>query len=544
MFTKIKTFSAALFCISFLTLNAQTPKWEVGGFLGLSQYQGDINDSGSFDELNGGFGILARRHLSNNFALRGNLLFGKMSGKDANVTRNASRGFTFSSPMSEISIVGEYDILGHKRYSEGKFKKAFSPYIFGGIGLLMGVSPTNNYNEVANVRQIALINQDKAQAASGSFLAVPLGLGVKIDLSEKWGLNLEVGKRYTFNDNIDRISKSANPNESDTYIYGGAILSYRFGISGAPKVSMPKATLPNVVIEDNKAKMEAAAREKAQAEALARAEAARAAKDTDGDGVVDGIDKCPTIPGSALNNGCPLVDSDGDGVADINDKCPNLKGSASNNGCPLVDTDGDGVADADDKCPNTAGSASNNGCPIVDTDGDGVADANDRCPTIAGSPANNGCPLDSDGDGVADANDRCPNEAGSPSNGGCPSVTSSTSTEVTSVMTEAMQGVQFETSSSQLKTVSYAILNKVASIMLNNPSLNLTISGHTDNVGNEANNQKLSTARAITCMKFLQNKGVSASRMTAQGYGSQQPIDDNSTKQGRDRNRRVEFKAQ
>jgi OmpA-OmpF porin, OOP family len=513
MFTKIKTISAALFCISFLTLNAQMPKWEVGGFLGLSQYQGDINDSGSFDELNGGYGILARRHLSSNFALRGNLLFGKMSGKDANVARNASRGFTFSSPMSEISIVGEYDILGHKRYNEGKFTKAFSPYVFGGIGLLMGVSPTNSYNEVANARQIALINQDKAQAASGSFLAVPLGLGVKIDLSEKWGLNLEVGKRYTFNDNIDRISKSANPDKSDTYIYGGAILSYRFGTPDAPKVKMPRATLP--VVDDSKEKMAAAAREKAQAEALAKAEAARAAKDTDGDGVADGVDKCPTIPGSALNNGCPLVDSDGDGVADINDKCPTIKGSASNNGCPLVDSDGDGVADADDKCPN-----------------------------IAGSPANNGCPLDSDGDGVADTNDRCPNEAGSPSNGGCPSSTTTTSTEVTSVMTEAMEGVQFETSSSQLKTVSYAILNKVASIMLNNPNLNLTISGHTDNVGNEANNQKLSTARANMCMKFLQNKGVAARRMTAQGYGSQQPIDDNSTKQGRDRNRRVEFTAQ
>ena len=514
MFTKIKTVCAALFIISSLTLNAQTPKWEVGGFLGLSQYQGDINDSGSFDELNGGYGILARRHLSNNFALRGNLLFGKLSGKDANLARNASRGFTFSSPMSEISIVAEYDILGHKRYSEGKFKKTFSPYVFGGIGLLMGLSPTNNYNEVTNVRQIALINQDKAQAASSNFLAVPLGLGVKIDLSEKWGLNLEVGKRFTFDDNIDRISKSGNPNKSDTYIYGGAILSYRFGISDATNVTKPKVSTPNVVIDDSKAKLEVAAREKAQAEALARAEADRMKKDTDGDGVLDMNDKCPTTPGSV-----------------------------SNNGCPLVDTDGDGVADVSDKCPTVAGLASNNGCPIVDTDGDGVADVNDKCPNIAGSPSNNGCPLDSDGDGVADANDRCPNEVGSPSNGGCPSSTS-TSTEVTTVMTEAMQGVQFETSSSQLKSVSYAILNKVASIMLNNPNLNLTISGHTDNVGNEANNQKLSTSRANMCMKFLQNKGVAARRMTAAGYGSQQPIDDNSTKQGRDRNRRVEFTAQ
>jgi OmpA-OmpF porin, OOP family len=526
MFTKINTIITALFLLSFLTINAQVPKWEVGGFIGLSQYQGDINDSGSFDELNGGYGILARRHLSENFALRGNLLFGKMSGKDANVARNASRGFTFSSPMSEISIVGEYDILGHKRYNEdGTFKKTFSPYVFGGIGLLMGLSQTNTYNETANNKYpslIALINQDKAQAASNSAIAIPLGLGVKIDLSEKWGLNLEVGKRYTFNDNIDRISKSANPDKSDTYIYGGAILSYRFGMPDAPKVTMPKAKLPNVVIDDNKAKMETAAREKAQAEALAKAQADRK-KDTDGDGVADIDDKCPNVPGLALNSGCPIVDSDGDGVADGSDKCPTLAGPVSNNGCPLVDTDGDGVADINDKCPN-----------------------------IAGVPSNNGCPLDSDGDGVADANDRCPNEVGLASNSGCPvstssttsSSTTSTSSEVTSVMTEAMQGVQFETGSSQLKTVSYTILNKVASIMLNNPSLNLSISGHTDNVGNEANNQKLSTARAITCMKFLQNKGVSASRMTAQGYGSQQPIDDNSTKQGRDRNRRVEFTAQ
>jgi OmpA-OmpF porin, OOP family len=346
---------------------------------------------------------------------------------------------------------------------------------------------------------------------------------VKIDLSEKWGLNLEVGKRYTFSDNVDRISKSANPDKSDTYIYGGAILSYRFGIPDAPKVSMPKAKLPNVVIDDNKAKMETAAREKAQAEALAKAQADRK-KDTDGDGVADIDDKCPNVPGLALNSGCPIVDSDGDGVADGSDKCPTLAGPVSNNGCPLVDTDGDGVADINDKCPN-----------------------------IAGVPSNNGCPLDSDGDGVADANDRCPNEVGPASNSGCPVSNASTTTtssssvvtqEVTNVMTEAMEGVQFETSSSQLKTVSYAILNKVASIMLNNPNLNLNISGHTDNVGNEANNQKLSTARAITCMKFLQNKGVAASRMTAQGYGSQQPIDDNSTKQGRDRNRRVEFTAQ
>jgi outer membrane protein OmpA-like peptidoglycan-associated protein len=475
MFSKIKTISTALFCIAFLTLNAQMPKWEVGGFLGVSQYQGDISDMGSFDELNGGFGLLVRRHISSNFALRGNLMFGKMSGKDANITRNASRGFTFSSPMTEISVVGEYDIFGHKRYADNKFLKKFSPYVFGGIGLLTGVKPENDYKLGTNARILSLINQDKAVAAQSSFIAVPLGAGIKIDLNEQWNLNLEIGKRYTFSDNVDRISKSGNPDKSDTYLYGGAILGYRFGAS-TPKVAKPRVTTPPVIIDDSKVKAEAAAREAAARELAAKELAAK-------------------------ELAARQLAAREKAAADAAAEAARMK---------------------------------------QDTDGDGVADANDKCPTIAGSAANNGCPLDSDGDGVADVNDKCPNQAGVASNNGCPEVTQ----EVKNVMVEAMEGVQFETGSSKLTAVSYTILNKVVSVMQNNPSLTLAVSGHTDNVGNESNNQKLSASRAAMCMKYLQSKGVAANRMTSAGYGSTQPIDENTTKKGRDRNRRVEFTAQ
>jgi outer membrane protein OmpA-like peptidoglycan-associated protein len=60
------------------------------------------------------------------------------------------------------------------------------------------------------------------------------------------------------------------------------------------------------------------------------------------------------------------------------------------NGCP--DTDGDGVTDKSDKCPTVAGPAENGGCPWPDTDGDGVLDKDDRCPDVKGTVANNGCP--------------------------------------------------------------------------------------------------------------------------------------------------------
>lgn len=153
-----------------------------------------------------------------------------------------------------------------------------------------------------------------------------------------------------------------------------------------------------------------------------------------------------------------------------------------------------------------------------DTDGDGVPDVSDKCPTVKGTVANNGCPEE-----VRQA----------------PVVT----VETQKVLTEALEGVQFETGSAILKPVSYAILDKVASVMKNNGGYNLAIGGHTDATGNEAANQKLSEKRAQACLSYLVTKGIAASRMNATGYGSTQPIMDNKTPEGRAKNRRVEFRV-
>jgi Ca-activated chloride channel family protein len=67
-------------------------------------------------------------------------------------------------------------------------------------------------------------------------------------------------------------------------------------------------------------------------------------------------------------------------------------GPVENNGCPFPDTDGDGIIDKDDACPTVAGPAENNGCPWPDTDGDGILDKDDACPTVPGLPEYNGCP--------------------------------------------------------------------------------------------------------------------------------------------------------
>ena len=74
------------------------------------------------------------------------------------------------------------------------------------------------------------------------------------------------------------------------------------------------------------------------------------------------------------------------------------------------------------------------------------------------------------------------------------------------------------------------------------PEIRVEVAGHTDSVGNDGYNLKLSSQRADSVRAYLEGKGVAASRMTAKGYGEKNPIADNATEGGRDKNRRVELK--
>ena len=233
--------------------------------------------------------------------------------------------------------------------------------------------------------------------------------------------------------------------------------------------------------------------------------------DTDGDGITDDLDKCPTQAGTAKYNGCPVPDTDGDGINDELDKCPNEAGTAKYNGCPVPDTDGDGINDELDKCPNEAGPASNNGCPISDRDKDGVNDDEDKCPDVPGVASRQGCPE-------------------------IPS-------DVTKMLGSAAQNITFNTGSSKLLVKSTASLNNIVKILNDNPTLRLKIEGHTDNAGNDDTNMKLSADRAESVKAYFVSKGISADRLEVEGFGETMPIGDNKTTAGRTKNNRVDIKV-
>ncbi len=253
--------------------------------------------------------------------------------------------------------------------------------------------------------------------------------------------------------------------------------------------------------------------------------------DSDGDGIADANDRCPTAVGTAANGGCP--DSDGDGIVDLDDACPTESGVAALRGCP--DSDGDGIANNSDLCPNEPGTAAMRGCP--DRDNDGVADKDDLCPDQRGAAALRGCP-DRDNDGVADKDDQCPDTAGPLSNRGCPEITQEEQARLESIT----KNVQFNTGKATLLAASTSVLDEVAALMKKYPAYSLSIEGHTDSSGDDVANMRLSESRAKTCNDYLVGKGIDPRRISHKGFGETKPVADNKTEAGRKQNRRVEFK--
>ncbi len=353
-------------------------------------------------------------------------------------------------------------------------------------------------------------------------IQVPVGAGLRYDVASNAYLNWQSEYRLSLADNRNNL------------VHGIGFV-YMLGKKMKEAVPMVKEELPIVEADTDGDgiidKLDLCPSNKGLVEL-------NGCPDKDGDGVADYQDRCPEVSGKAEFGGCP--DTDGDGVSDNEDECPNVAGTKANKGCPvkqemMKDGDGDGVSDDDDKCPTEKGSKATGGCP--DADGDGIIDRDDKCPTKAGLRVYNGCP-DTDGDGIDDSRDKCPNTSGTVANDGCPEIKK----EDKKTLDIAMQAVQFQTGSAILKTESYDVLGQIAGILKRYPDFNMAINGHTDNVGSAGPNQMLSEKRAKACYLYLISiGGVEATRISYVGFGESRPISTNDSERGRSLNRRVEF---
>jgi len=247
--------------------------------------------------------------------------------------------------------------------------------------------------------------------------------------------------------------------------------------------------------------------------------------DRDGDGVVDGRDKCPTEPetynGRSDEDGCPdNSDTDGDKIDDSLDACvidaEDLDEFEDFDGCPELDNDLDEVPDAKDACPNEPedpdGYEDQDGCAELDNDQDQVPDVTDACPNTPGQNAVE--PL------------------------GCPS---NPLVVVTDCEVKIKEQIHFANNKDIIKPESYPILNAVQDVLEKNPAIQIEVQGHTDDKGSSSYNLDLSNRRAHSVRKYMVAHGISPDRLTARGYGEDVPLVANDSDPNRSLNRRVQF---
>ena len=283
-----------------------------------------------------------------------------------------------------------------------------------------------------------------------------------------------------------------------------------------------------------------------------------AAEDSDGDGIPEDKDACPTQPedkdGFQDEDGCPDPDNDGDGIPDVDDKCPNVKedkdGFQDDDGCPDLDNDGDGIPDAADKCPLKAedrdGFQDEDGCPDLDNDGDGIPDKTDKCPNVKEDKDNfqdgDGCPEpDNDGDGIPDTADKCPNKAETPNSfqdkDGCPDEMPK---DILALFSGPAKGVTFKRG--KLAKTAAPTFDKLLELMLEHDDVKIEVHVHADGRGDADKHMAESKARGALITGYFNDAGIDPSRLIIVPHGNSQPLSAGKSRKAKEANNRVELK--
>jgi outer membrane protein OmpA-like peptidoglycan-associated protein len=469
-------------------------KWNIGFYGGITQYNGDkgMNFYSTDQPATYAFASVSiSRYLSKHFDASVFFTRGEIGNAEARTswTKPSDEPNHFLVRINTFNMLFRYNILAPKW--------AVRPYLYLGAGGIMHEA-------------IHSLDKERYDYALPSF-----GGGLNFRLSPVVSFQIEESFMYTTADNIDGDVNEAN----DGYLFHKVGLTFNLG---------KQKDTDGDGIADKKDKC-------ANTPQGVSVDAVGCPLDRDNDGIADYLDACADVSGVAALKGCP--DKDMDGITDKEDRCPDVFGPTEFKGCP--DTDKDGVIDIEDKCAGTKEGykVDATGCTL-DNDKDGLVNEDDLCPELAGTLAFKGCP-DTDGDGVSDKDDRCPTVKGTLENKGCPEIPKVDIQKITLIAGK----IYFETGSAKLKLISNSSLDDLSVILKRNEAVNLTIEGHTDNVGDDNYNMTLSQQRTESVREYLITKGIAAERLTAIGYGETKPVADNANAKGKAKNRRVELKT-
>ncbi|TAF78766.1 MAG: hypothetical protein EAZ50_13115 [Runella slithyformis] len=204
---------------------------ELGGFVGVAGYLGDLNKSDWLSkEPRPAYGAFVRYNLTPRLSGSLSLLHGRLSGRDSHYADRASRNFSTTTPINELTAQVEFNLwpLTDPR-NPRNFSPAFTPYLFVGAGVAT-TKPAPDFENVivAKPEYTDGAEADGVAKYSNTHVILPFGLGLKYRFRPEWTLTVEAGFRLTFSDYLDGISAAANPAKNDRYKFSGVTLAYRF----------------------------------------------------------------------------------------------------------------------------------------------------------------------------------------------------------------------------------------------------------------------------------------------------------------------------
>ncbi|MDI6765326.1 MAG: OmpA family protein [Bacteroidota bacterium] len=399
-------------------------------------------------------------------------------------------------------------------------KSDFIPYFFGGVGTIF-FNPKDKNNNLLKYNARGDYNKTTTY--------FPIGVGGHVLISKNTSVGISGTYNYTSTKYLDDIKSSKN----DSY------WSITLNLFAFLRAENPDLDGDKLLNNEEKQIGTDPLNPDTDGDRLKDGEEVHTYKtnplipDTDGDGLTDG-DEVLKYRTNPLKK-----DTDGDGLTDGDEV---LKYYTD----PLkVDTDGDGLTDGDEVLKYRTN-------PLkVDTDGDGLSDG-DEVLKYRTDPLK----VDTDGDGLNDGDEVLKHRTDplkiDTDGGGMPDgkevqlalnpLDSKDDVPIISVGERIiLEGVNFETAKTTLLPNAKTILDQVAVSLIANSSVEVAIYGHTDNVGGAKYNMELSTGRAEAVKAYLVSKGIDAKRITTKGFGFTKPIEDNSTPDGRAKNRRIEF---
>jgi outer membrane protein OmpA-like peptidoglycan-associated protein len=400
---------------------------------------------------------------------------------------------TFKDPnefITDMYIAGGGLTIGYT------FDNEFFPYIYGGVSNLW-FNPKDKDGK-------KLENNSKG-VYSRTAISWDLEIGSRIVLRERFSIFFSAGAHFVQTDNLDDITIGTG---KDFYYSGQIGVSFSFF----------------------------------------------GEEDSDGDGVNDSEDPCPSnaedYDGFQDDDGCPDNDNDKDKIFDAKDKCPDdpedKDGFKDDDGCPDPDNDGDGILDKDDNCPNEP----ENFNGYEDSDG---------CPDILSNLQNI---QDTDKDGFLDEVDKCPNQAETfnafEDDDGCPdsiTIVDTTTVKQMTIDTAAVKEIAIDTATvkeivlnavnlfdyrgTELKPTANAELDQVFSHLEKDPFIKWMVESYTDNNGKPDSLKNLSQKRAVSVVRYLIDKGLPSFMFKISAKGSESPIADNKFLEGRMKNNRI-----